>query len=50
MEKGKVKIGAGNFEFRKVYANGEKVRGFVPVYENGVLKAKHMIGLAISIR
>jgi len=34
----------------KVYVNGAEVRGFVPEYVNGVLKAKFKHGLAIFVR
>ncbi len=43
-------VDAENFASWKVYVNGAEVRGFVPVYENGVLKAKYKHGLAIFIR
>ena len=43
-------VDAENFASWKVYVNGAEVRGFVPVYENGVLKAKHNNGLMIIFR
>ena len=43
-------VDAENFASWKVYVNGTEVRGFVPVYENGVLKAKFKHGLAIFVR
>ena len=43
-------VDAENFASWKVYVNGAEVRGFVPVYENGVLKAKFKHGLAIFVR
>ena len=43
-------VDAENFASWKVYVNGTEARGFVPVYENGVLKAKFKHGLAIFIR
>lgn len=39
-----------NFASWKVMVNGEEARGYVPVYENGVLKADLKTGLTISIR
>jgi hypothetical protein len=39
-----------NFASWKVYVNGAEARGYVPVYENGVLKAKRKHGLAIFVR
>ena len=42
-------VDAENFASWKVYVNGEP-RGFVPVYENGVLKAKFKSGLTIIFR
>ena len=43
-------VDAENFASWKVYVNGAEVRGFVPEYVNGVLKAKFKHGLAIFIR
>ena len=43
-------VDAENFASWKVYVNGAEVRGFVPVYENGVLKAKFKNGLTIIVR
>lgn len=43
-------VDAENFASWKVYVNGTEVRGFVPVYENGVLKAKFKHGLTIIVR
>ena len=43
-------VNAENFASWKVYVNGTEVRGFVPVYENGVLKAKFKRSLAIFVR
>ena len=43
-------VDAENFASWKVYVNGAEVRGFVPVYVNGVLKAKFKHGLAIFVR
>ena len=43
-------VDAENFASWKVYVNGAEVRGFVPVYENGVLKAKFKHGLAAFVR
>ena len=43
-------VDAENFASWKVYVNGAEVRGFVPVYENGVLKAKFKHGLTIIVR
>ena len=43
-------VDAENFASWKVYVNGTEVRGFVPVYEKGVLKAKFKHGLAIFVR
>ena len=43
-------VDAENFASWKVYVNGEEARGFVPVYENGVLKAKFKHGLTIIVR
>lgn len=43
-------VDAGNFASWKVYVNGTEARGFVPVYENGVLKAKFKHGLTIIVR
>ena len=43
-------VNAENFASWKVYVNGAEVRGFVPVYENGVLKAKFKHGLAAFVR
>jgi hypothetical protein len=43
-------VDAENFASWKVYVNGAEVRGFVSVYENGVLKAKFKHGLAIFVR
>ena len=39
-----------NFASWKVMVNGEEARGYVPVYENGVLKAKRKTGFTICIR
>jgi hypothetical protein len=43
-------VDAENFASWKVYVNGAEARGYVPVYENGVLKAKRKHGLAIFVR
>ena len=43
-------VDAENFASWKVYVNGAEVRGFVPVYENGVLKIKFKNGLTIFVR
>lgn len=43
-------VDAENFASWKVYVNGAEVRGFVPEYVNGVLKAKFKHGLAIFVR
>ena len=43
-------VDAENFASWKVYVNGAEVRGFVPVYENGVLKAKFKNGMTIIFR
>ena len=43
-------VDAENFASWKVYVNGAEARGFVPVYENGVLKAKFKSGLTIIVR
>ena len=43
-------VDAENFATWKVVANGEEAHGYVPVYENGVLKADLKTGLTISIR
>ena len=43
-------VDAENFASWKVYVNGAEARGFVPVYENGVLKAKFKNGLTIFVR
>lgn len=43
-------VDAENFASWKVYVNGTEARGFVPVYENGVLKAKFKHGLTIIVR
>ena len=43
-------VDAENFASWKVYVNGAEVRGFVPEYVNGVLKAKFKNGLAIFVR
>lgn len=43
-------VDAENFASWKVYVNGAEARGFVPVYANGVLKAKFKRGLAIIFR
>ena len=43
-------VDAENFASWKVYVNGTEVRGFVPVYVNGVLKAKFKNGLTIFVR
>ena len=43
-------VDAENFASWKVYVNGAEARGFVPVYENGVLKAKFKHGLTIIVR
>lgn len=43
-------VDAENFASWKVYVNGAEVRGFVPVYENGVLKTKFKNGLTIFVR
>ena len=43
-------VDAENFASWKVYVNGAEVHGFVPVYENGVLKAKFKNGLIIIVR
>ena len=43
-------VDAENFASWKVYVNGAEARGFVPVYENGVLKAKFKNGLTIIVR
>jgi hypothetical protein len=43
-------VDAENFASWKVYVNGAEVRGFVPEYVNGKLKAKFKHGLAIFVR
>lgn len=43
-------VDAENFASWKVYVNGAKAHGFVPVYENGVLKTKFKNGLTIIVR
>ena len=43
-------VNAENFASWKVYVNGAEVRGFVPVYVNGELKAKFKNGLTIFVR
>ena len=43
-------VNAENFASWKVYVNGAEVRGFVPEYVNGVLKAKFKNGLTIFVR
>ena len=43
-------VDAENFASWKVYVNGAEVRGFVPEYVNGVLKAKFKHGIAIFVR
>lgn len=43
-------VDAENFASWKVYVNGAEVRGFVPEYVNGVLKAKFKRSLAIFVR
>ena len=43
-------VDAENFASWKVYVNGAEVRGFVPEYVNGVLKAKFKNGLTIFVR
>lgn len=43
-------VDAENFATWKVVVNGEEAHGYVPVYENGVLKADLKTGLTISIR
>ena len=43
-------VNAENFASWKVYVNGAEVRGFVPEYVNGVLKAKFKSGLTIIFR
>ena len=43
-------VNAENFASWKVYVNGAEVRGFVPEYVNGVLKAKFKHGLATFVR
>ena len=43
-------VDAENFASWKVYVNGAEVRGFVPEYVNGVLKAKFKHGLAAFVR
>ena len=43
-------VEAENFASWKVYVNGAEVRGFVPEYVNGVLKAKFKHGLTIFVR
>lgn len=43
-------VDAENFASWKVYVNGAEVRGFVPVYVNGVLKTKFKNGLTIFVR
>jgi hypothetical protein len=43
-------VDAENFASWKIYVNGAEVRGFVPEYVNGVLKAKFKHGLAIFVR
>lgn len=43
-------VDAENFASWKVYVNGTEARGFVPVYGNGVLKAKFKHGLTIIVR
>ena len=43
-------VDAENFATWKVYVNGEEAVGYIPVYENGVLKADLKTGLIISIR
>ena len=43
-------VNAENFASWKVYVNGAEVRGFVPEYVNGELKAKFKNGLTIFVR
>ena len=43
-------VDAENFATWKVYVNGEEAVGYIPVYENGELKADLKTGLTISIR
>ena len=43
-------VDAENFASWKVYVNGAEVRGFVPEYVNGELKAKFKNGLTIFVR
>ena len=43
-------VDAEHFATWKVYVNGEEAVGYIPVYENGVLKADLKTGLTISIR
>jgi hypothetical protein len=43
-------VDAENFATWKVYVNGEEAVGYIPVYENGMLKADLKTGLTISIR
>ena len=43
-------VDAENFATWKVVVNGEEAVGYIPVYENGVLKADLKTGLTISIR
>ncbi len=43
-------VDAENFATWKIYVNGEEAVGYIPVYENGVLKADLKTGLTISIR
>ena len=43
-------VDAENFASWKVYVNGAEAVGYIPVYENGVLKADLKTGLTIGIR
>ena len=43
-------VDAENFASWEVYVNGEKLRGAVPVYENGELKTKFKNGLVIVFK
>ena len=43
-------VDAENFASWKVYVDGTEAHGFVPVYENGELKAKFKSGLTIIFR
>ena len=43
-------VDAENFASWKVYVNGAEMRGFVPEYVNGALKAKFKNGLIFSVR